>query len=117
MRPGVFLEITPDWVPYPRDVVVGTGGCEIAGAIGLLIGRVRWAAGVGLALYAVCVFPANIRHAIYGLPPGEVQLGWWYHGPRLALQPVLVWWALFAGEVMSWPFSRSVAHAQEAREE
>jgi len=50
------------------------------------------------------VFPANVKHAaenidIPGLPPG-----WWYHVPRLALQPVLVWWALFAGNVVTWPF-------------
>jgi uncharacterized membrane protein len=104
--PGPFLMITPDWVPYPREVILATGLCELAGATGLLTRRFRWAAGIGLALYAVCVFPANIKHAIDGLPPGQVQLGWWYHGPRLALQPVLVWWALFAGGVVTWPFGR-----------
>ena len=102
-RPGTFLLITPDWVPYPRQVILGTGLCELAGAGGLLTRRLRWAAGIGLALYAVCVFPANIKHAVAGLPPGEVQLGWWYHVPRLALQPGLVWWALFAGKVVTWP--------------
>ncbi len=106
--PDVFLSIMPHWVPYPRLVVLGTGVAEIAGAIALLTGRwqgrwqgrVRRAAGIGLALYAVCVVPANIKHAIDGLPVGAIQLGWWYHGPRLALQPVLVWWALFVGEVI-----------------
>jgi uncharacterized membrane protein len=106
--PGTFLLITPDWVPYPRDVILGTGLCELAGAAGLQIPRLRRAAGIGLALYAVCVYPANIKHAIDGLPPGNVQLGWWYHAPRLALQPVLVWWALFAGGVVSWPFRRRI---------
>jgi uncharacterized membrane protein len=106
--PGTFLLITPDWVPYPRDVILGTGLCELAGAAGLQIPRLRRAAGIGLALYAVCVYPANIKHAIDGLPPGNVQLGWWYHAPRLALQPVLAWWALFAGGVVSWPFRRRI---------
>ena len=59
-----------------------------------------------LALYAVCVYPANIKHAIEGIPVGDVQLGWWYHAPRLALQPVLVWWALFAGKITDWPFRK-----------
>ena len=104
--PGTFLLITPDWVPYPRQVILGTGLCEIAGAFGLLTQRLRRAAGAGLALYAVCVFPANIKHAFEGLPAGQVQLGWWYHAPRLALQPVIVWWALFAGELTGWPFRR-----------
>ena len=104
--PDTFLLITPDWVPHPRAVILGTGLCEIAGAVGLLTHRLRRAAGVALALYAVCVVPANIKHALDGLPVGQVQLGWWYHGPRLAFQPVLAWWALFAGEVVSWPFGR-----------
>jgi uncharacterized membrane protein len=106
-EPTVFLAIMPDWVPFPRKVVLATGVAEIAGAIGLLTGRWdgRWrrAAGIGLALYAVCVVPANIKHAMDGLPAGAIQLGWWYHGPRLALQPVLVWWALYVGDVVDWP--------------
>ena len=102
--PAPFLMITPDWVPYPRQVILLTGLCELSGAIGLLTRPLRRAAGIGLALYAVCVFPANVKHALDGLPPGQIQLGWWYHAPRLALQPVLVWWALFAGAVVDWPF-------------
>ncbi len=104
--PGPFLLITPAWVPLPREVIFGTGLCELAGAAGLLTRSLRRAAGIGLAAYAVCVFPANIKHALDGLPAGQVQLGWWYHAPRLALQPVIVWWALFAGEVVDWPFRR-----------
>ncbi len=97
--------ITPAWVPYPAYVIFGTGLCELAGAFGLLTRKLRRAAGIGLALYAICVFPANIKHAFSTLPMGDLQLGWWYHAPRLALQPVLVWWALFAGEVIHWPFA------------
>jgi uncharacterized membrane protein len=104
--PGTFLMIMPDWVPYPRDVILGTGICEIAGAFGLMTRSLRRAAGVAFALYAVCVFPANIKHAFEGVPAGQIQLGWWYHAPRLALQPVLVWWALFAGGVIDWPFAK-----------
>jgi hypothetical protein len=37
---------------------------------------------------------------------------WLYHGPRLLLQPVLVWWALYAGAVTDWPFGRG--HVQVA---
>ncbi len=85
---------------------MGTGLCEIAGAIALLTRALRRAAGIALATYAVCVFPANIKHAIDSLPAGAEHLGWWYHAPRLAFQPVLVWWALFAGEVVAWPLAR-----------
>jgi uncharacterized membrane protein len=102
--PDPFLAITPDWVPFPHAVILGTGLCEIAGAAALLTQSLRYAAGIAFALYAVCVFPANIKHAFEGVPAVQMQLGWWYHAPRLAFQPVLVWWSLFAGEVVTWPF-------------
>ena len=105
LTPEIFLLITPGWVPYPRLVILGTGICEIAGAAGLLTEKWRRAAGIGLALYAVCVFPANIKHALTAMGDAPVPPGWWYHGPRLLLQPILVWWALFAGGVVRWPFN------------
>jgi uncharacterized membrane protein len=104
--PEPFLLIMPGWVPFPHQVIFGTGLCEMAGAAGLVTKSLRSASGVCLALYAVCVYPANIKHAIDGVPMGQVQLGWTYHAPRLALQPILIWWALFAGEVLTWPFTR-----------
>jgi uncharacterized membrane protein len=113
--PDTFVMITPAWVPFPHQVILATGLCEIAGAFGLMTRSLRRAAGIALALYAVCVFPANIKHAFEGVPAGDIQLGWWYHAPRLALQPVLVWWALFAGEVVDWPFRRRVKAAERRR--
>jgi uncharacterized membrane protein len=107
-NPGAFLPIMPHWVPSPREVILVTGICEIAGAIALLTSRLRWIAGVMLALYAVCVFPANLKHAVEGVHLPPVPDSWWYHGPRLALQPVLAWWALFSAGVIDWP-----AHARD----
>ncbi len=104
--PAPFLPIMPDWVPYPRQVVVLTGLCEIAGAVGLLLPRTRWLAGAMLALYAVCVYPANLRHALDHVVVPQLPDSWWYHGPRLALQPILVWWALFCADVIDWPFRK-----------
>jgi len=109
--PGGFLAITPEWVPFPEHVIFLTGVAEIAGAIGLmiplrLIPWARYAAGIGLALYALCVFPANINHAINNLAIGGETASWWYHGPRLAFQPVAIWWALWVGGVINWPFGK-----------
>jgi uncharacterized membrane protein len=101
--PEAFLPIVPGWVPAPREIVIATGIAEILGAIGLLLPRVRKAAGIGLALYALCVLPANIRHAVEGIVIPALPTSWWYHGPRLALQPVLIWWALFCAGVIEWP--------------
>lgn len=107
--PEGFLPIMPDWVPAPRAVVIGTGLAEIAGAIGLLIPTLRRAAAWGLAAYAVCVFPANIKHAMESIEISGVTLGWAYHVPRLLAQPVIVWWALWAGGIVDWPFRRAGA--------
>lgn len=105
-RPGGFVAITPSWVPAPEMMVALTGAAEIAGAIGLIIPPLRKAAGMGLALYALCVWPANFHHALSDIPLNGVHLSWWYHGPRLALQPVIIWWALWASGVTGWPFAR-----------
>jgi uncharacterized membrane protein len=99
-----FLLIVPDWVPAPREVVLLTGICEITGSIALTGRRFRRLAGIMLALYAVCVFPANVKHAIDGVHLPPIPDSWWYHAPRLGFQPVLVWWALFCAGAIDWPF-------------
>jgi len=99
-----FTPIMPPGIPFPREVVLVTGVCEIAGGIGLLAPATRRWAGAMLALYAVCVWPANIYQAFWHVHVAHLPDSWWYHGPRLALQPVLIWWALFAGGVVDWPF-------------
>jgi uncharacterized membrane protein len=106
LRPDGFLPIVPDWVPFPRELILVTGVCELAGAVALLTVRLRWIAGVMLALYALCVWPANIKHAIEGIHLPPIPDSWWYHGPRLAFQPVLIWWALFCAGVIDWPRGR-----------
>jgi len=93
------VRIVPGWVPAPRAVVIATGVCELAGAAGLLLPRWRRTAGWALAAYALCVWPANVQHAILDLTAGT-GLPIWYHAPRLALQPAIIWWALWASGAM-----------------
>ena len=107
VRPHFFLPIMPAWVPAPRQMVIGTGLCEIVGAIGLVLPRFRRTAGILLAIYAVCVFPANIKHALDYILLGRGHAALWYHIPRLLFQPVIVWWSLFVGGVVDWPFGDS----------
>jgi uncharacterized membrane protein len=104
---AAFAAIVPNWVPWPHATVVFTGVCEMLGAGALLTPSLRKAAAFMLALYAVCVYPANINQAIHDIPIDGVSLGWIYHGPRLLLQPVLVWWALISCGIINWPFSQS----------
>ena len=102
VRPAPFLTITPDWVPLPEAVIFWTGMAEIAGAMALLqpfSKPLRQAAGLCLALYALCVWPANINHFAMDMAREDSGLGLAYHVPRMMLQPVLIWLALWVGEV------------------
>jgi uncharacterized membrane protein len=104
--PEPLIAITPDWVPFKPQVILVTGLCEIAGAVALVTRPLRTWAGIALALYAVCVWPANFKHALDGIDVPHIWSSWWYHAPRLALQPLIVWWALFCAGVIDWPWRR-----------
>lgn len=113
--PAPFIGIMPPWVPHPEMVVAATGVAELAGAIGLVQTRslpLRRTAGIGLALYALCVWPANVQHMLIDMakPDGGAGLG--YHVPRLAFQPVLIWLALWAADATRWPFAGKAAKAR-----
>lgn len=102
--PDKLLAITPSWVPFAPHVILLTGLFEFAASAALVTRPLRWWAGVALAIYAVCVWPANIKHAIDGIDLPYIASSWWYHGPRLAMQPVIIWWALYCAHVIDWPW-------------
>ena len=89
--PEGFLAITPDWVPFAPQVIFYTGLFELVAAAALVTRRFRVWAGIALALYSLAVWPANIK---------------WYHAPRLALQPIIIWWALYCSGAVDWPWRR-----------
>lgn len=90
-----MARIVPPAVPAPRLVVIVTGVLELVAVAGLASPRWRRAAGWGLALYALCVWPANLRHAMLDLA-GGTGLPIAYHLPRLLLQPLIIWWTVWA---------------------
>jgi uncharacterized membrane protein len=102
--PEALLSITPQWVPFAPLVIAFTGAFEILAAAALVTRPLRYWAGAALALYAICVWPANFKHAIEGIDVAGIPSSWWYHAPRLALQPVIVWWALYCAGVIDWPW-------------
>ena len=94
LRPGMYEEIMPDYVPAHHELVLASGAAEIAGALGVIAPQTRRLAGFWLAATLVAVFPANVHMALHpdrypGLSPA---LLW----GRLALQPLAIWWALAA---------------------
>ncbi|MXO85938.1 hypothetical protein GRI38_07815 [Altererythrobacter aurantiacus] len=110
VMPDPFLSIMPAAIPFAREVVLLTGVAELAGAAALIqpwSHRLRKAAGVGLALYALCVWPANVNHMLIDLGKPSGGAGLVYHIPRMIAQPMLIWLALWVGEATDWPFRRT----------
>ena len=105
--PDQLLAITPSWVPLAPQVIFLTGLFELVASAALLTVPLRRWAGITMALYALCVWPANFKHALEGIDLPAISSSWLYHGPRLALQPVIVWWALYGAEIIDWPWRRS----------
>lgn len=106
IRAEPFVAITPRWVPMIPEVIALTGIAEIAGAIALVQPH-RWlrrAGAIGLALYALCVFPANINHMLIDMAKAVPDLGWGYHIPRMIAQPLIIWLTLWCGGVTNWPW-------------
>jgi uncharacterized membrane protein len=109
LLPAPLLSITPDWVPQPERAIALTGAAELLGALGLLqpySQSLRKWAGCSLALYALCVWPANLHHMQIDLAKPDDGLGLVYHIPRLLAQPLIIWWALWSSRVLDWPWSR-----------
>lgn len=65
-----LARMVPAVIPHPMPVIYFTGACEVLGAIGLLVPRVRAAAGVALIVFFVAVLPANIHAARVGVTLG-----------------------------------------------
>lgn len=108
-KPDPFLSIMPGYVPEPEAMVFWTGVAELLGAAALVqpwSKQIRKAGAIGLAVYAICVFPANIHHFALDMARENGGLGLAYHIPRMIAQPVLVWLALWVGGVTDWPCRR-----------
>ena len=78
----------PDWIPMHHDLVLFTGLCELAGAAGLVIAKLRLAVTVAVVVFLVAVFPVNINMAVNpdlfpSIPPAILWL-------RLPLQALLI---------------------------
>jgi uncharacterized membrane protein len=54
------MRIVPPYIPWPYGVVLVSGVFELLGAFGLLVGRTRRVAGIGLFLLTIAVTPAHI---------------------------------------------------------
>ena len=96
VKPAAYVAIMPPWLPSPWLLVIVSGVCEFAGGAGLLVPRVRRAAGWGLIALLVAVFPANVQMLMYARTGHAGLVAQAVLWARLPLQAVLIWWVWWA---------------------
>ncbi len=101
--PETFMKIVPPWLPSARTLVYVSGFFEVAGAIGLLLPATRVAAGWGLVVLLLAVFPANIYMATEGIKFGDFPPQDWMSWARLPLQFVLIGLLVWSCELLKRP--------------
>ncbi len=92
-NPKAYMSIVPPQLPFPRELVLISGACEIVGGVGVLVPRTRKWAAWGLVALLIAVFPANIYSTFHGLRIGDYDVPKWALWARLPLQLPLIWWA------------------------
>jgi uncharacterized membrane protein len=91
VRPGMYEKIVPPQLGHAPELVAISGIAEIAGGLGLMIPRTRRAAGVGLIVLLVAVWPANIYMAFEADRFAAVAPAWLLWA-RVPLQVAMIWW-------------------------
>ncbi len=92
LAPGTYERIMPPYLPFHRELVYLSGALEILGGLGMFYERPRPAAGIGLVLLLIAVWPANLQMLIDAY--AEHKPSWWLAllWARLPLQILLIWW-------------------------
>jgi uncharacterized membrane protein len=94
-RPEIYRPIVPPLFGDAGAVVALSGAAEIAGGAGLLLPGTRRAAGWGLMVLLLAVWPANWYMALNAERFAGVAPAWmlWL---RVPLQVPLLWWIAYA---------------------
>jgi len=97
IKPKLFTNIMPDYIPYHLAMVYISGVAEIMGGLGILIERTQLWAAWGLILLLIAVFPANINMTVESIQKsGYTSLFSLVTIIRLPLQFVLIYWVYWA---------------------
>jgi uncharacterized membrane protein len=89
-----LARMVPEMFSRPMLLIYLTGVCELLGAVGLIIPRVRAIAAVALIVMLIALFPANIKAAQQGLTlGGKPVTPLWLRAPMQVLFIALLWWA------------------------
>jgi len=91
VNPEFYLSIMPPIFPMHSEAVLISGVLEIVGGIAVLMPVLRRAAGWGIFVLLIAVYPANIYMALYPELFPSIHLGVLYF--RLPLQFLFLYWA------------------------
>jgi uncharacterized membrane protein len=105
LKPEMYAQIIPPYLPAPQLLVAVSGIAEIAGGLGLLIPSLRRAAGWSLIALLLAVFPANIYMVQH---PDRFHFAPWLLWMRLPLQAVFIAWVWFAA-IQCWRRKQNIS--------
>lgn len=91
IKPSVYLEIMPSYIPYPLAMVLVSGAAEVVLGFLLVFRRMQRLAAWGLIALLIAVFPANLHMALH--PELFPDIPAWSLYARLPLQGVFILWA------------------------
>lgn len=97
LRPKMYEQIMPDYLPAHRELVYASGVTEAVGGLAVLHPKTRVFGGWLLLLTIVGVYPANVHMALHPERYPQIPKAALY--ARLPLQlPMLLWaWRMIKG--------------------
>jgi uncharacterized membrane protein len=98
VHPAPYLRIMPPYLPWHHTLLYVSGAAEIAGGVGLLVPGLRRAAGWGLVVLLIAVFPANVYMATNHIQMTVRPMPDWVAWARLPLQALLIGWILWCSK-------------------
>ncbi|MBA3831592.1 MAG: hypothetical protein H0X34_06810 [Chthoniobacterales bacterium] len=92
LRPALYLAIMPPVLPWTSALVAISGAAEILGGLGVLFAFSRKAAGWGLIVLLIAVFPANLQAVANGMVINGWAVPAWILWARLPFQLLFIFW-------------------------
>lgn len=89
-----FPTAMPDYLSYPKELVIVGRIFELLGAIGILVPKTRLLAGYSLIALVIAVYPANINLALHPEKYSDRSRAFLYG--RLPFQFLFVWFIWWA---------------------
>ncbi|MBT3598196.1 MAG: DoxX family membrane protein [Verrucomicrobia bacterium] len=98
IRPAPFDAIVPAYLGFPRFWTLASGVVEVLLGIGIMLPPWRRWAALFLAVFLVCVYPANLNMWLNDIPFNGQVLSHKAHVLRLFIQLLLICLALWLAD-------------------